>query len=196
MADQFGGSRKLPFRPDDDGRDPLAPLGVRQADDRALPNAGMLAQRLLDLRRIHVLASGDDHVLDPVDDVELALCVTEAGIAGPIPAVFHDRRRCFRLLPVAAEHRRRSDQELADRALRHFQPIGVDDTDLDQWQRRSAGAQRGFVVDIMLLGPQQGQHARGFGGAVELHEAALHLQQRTFQQGRGNRRAGVHHQTQ
>jgi hypothetical protein len=72
---------------DDDGVDALAPVGVRKADDGALGDGGMEGDGVLDLSRIDVLATGDDHVLEAVDDVEVALIVEVSAVAGVHPAV-------------------------------------------------------------------------------------------------------------
>ena len=57
----------------DDGVHPLAPVLVGHADDRAGRHGGVLGERVLDLGRVHVLAAGDDHVLDAVDDEDVAV---------------------------------------------------------------------------------------------------------------------------
>src|SRR5207244_10066183 len=57
---------------DDDGRRPLAPRLVGDADDGGLEHRRVRVQHLLDLARIDVLAAGDDQVLLAVDDVDVA----------------------------------------------------------------------------------------------------------------------------
>ena len=71
----------------EDGGDPLAPLVVGQADDRAVEDRGVGQQGLLDLGRVDVEPAGDDHVLEPVDDVQVAVVVQVADVAGVMPAV-------------------------------------------------------------------------------------------------------------
>jgi hypothetical protein len=41
-----------------------------------LRDGGMTGHGVLDLGRVHVLPAGDDHVLDPVDDIEVTLVVS------------------------------------------------------------------------------------------------------------------------
>src|SRR5688500_11388236 len=55
---------------DDDGLDRLLPLGVGAADRGGVGDGGMAQEDLLDLGRQHVLTAGDDHVAEPVGDVE------------------------------------------------------------------------------------------------------------------------------
>src|ERR1700688_3853277 len=57
----------------DDGMNALAPRVVGNAEDRARRNGWVLRDRLLHFRRIHVLAAGDDHVLDAIDDEHEAI---------------------------------------------------------------------------------------------------------------------------
>ena len=53
----------------------------------ASATAGMLVEHLLDLARVDVVAAADDHVLLAVDDVEVAVLVLAADVAGGEPAV-------------------------------------------------------------------------------------------------------------
>src|SRR5216117_3781442 len=60
---------------------------IGHADHRHLRDARMLAQGLLDQHRRHVLASAPDDVALAVDEVEPAVLVEEAEVAGEEPAV-------------------------------------------------------------------------------------------------------------
>ena len=66
----------------DHGAHLLADALVGDADDRGLGDVGMLVERGLDLGGVDVLAAADDDVLQPVDDVEVALVVEAAEVAG------------------------------------------------------------------------------------------------------------------
>ncbi len=57
---------------DHDGQHRLAPLLGRDADDRHLGYVGVAGDGVLDLGGVDVLAAGHDHVLDPVDQVQVA----------------------------------------------------------------------------------------------------------------------------
>ena len=76
MRDQLLRGR-FPVRHHERG-DQLAPLAVRDADHRDLPDRRVRHQRVLDLDGGDVLAAGDDHVLLPVGDHEVALLVEVA----------------------------------------------------------------------------------------------------------------------
>ena len=56
-------------------------------DDGGLLHRGMAQQRRLDLDRRDVLAAADDHVLEPVADLDVAVGMDDRGVAGVEPAV-------------------------------------------------------------------------------------------------------------
>jgi hypothetical protein len=72
-------------RADESSHD-LAQALVRQADHGHLRDGGVEREAALDLDRRDVLAAGDDHVVDPAGDEEIALGIEIAGIAGEVPA--------------------------------------------------------------------------------------------------------------
>ena len=69
----------------------LAPLLVRQADDRRFLHRGMAQQHALDLDRRDVLAAADDHVLEAVADLDVAVRMDDRGVAGVEPAAAQRR---------------------------------------------------------------------------------------------------------
>ena len=72
----------LAFRQADDGVDLIAPILVRNADHGAFDDGVMLIDGVLHLGRIDVLAARDDHILDPIHDIDKAVFVHTAAIAG------------------------------------------------------------------------------------------------------------------
>ena len=94
--------------------DGLAPAVVGHADDRDLGHGRVLGQDLLDLGRVDVLPAGDDHVLEPVLDEEVAVVVDVPDVAGAEPAVVGDRLGgVVGLVQVAHHPLRRAEPELA-----------------------------------------------------------------------------------
>jgi hypothetical protein len=71
--------------------DTLAPVGIGDADDGALGDRGVARDSVLDLGRVHVLAAGDDHVLDAAHDVEVTLVVE----VPPSPVCIQPSRRAL-----------------------------------------------------------------------------------------------------
>ena len=83
-------------------------MGVDVADHRVLA-----LERLLDVGRRQVLAAGgDDQVLLAVLDVEVAVAVDLADVAGVQPAVDDRRRRRLLVAVVALEDPRRAQEDL------------------------------------------------------------------------------------
>ena len=78
------------------------PIDLRARDGR------VLEQHLLDLAGVDVLAAADHHVLAAPDDVEVALGVHHAEVAGVHPAVVVDRRPPSRRRPPSSRASRGS----------------------------------------------------------------------------------------
>src|SRR2546421_8419665 len=117
----------------DPGHDLFAVLGVGNANDLYVAHVGVRVEELLDLARVDVLASANDHVLDPADDVDVAVLVHGGQVAGvhPAPAV-HGLRRPFRLLLVAEHDRVAAGEQFARLPPgRRGAAAGIGDLDLD-----------------------------------------------------------------
>ena len=83
--------------------DRLAHLGVGNADDRDVGDRGVHHQHVLDLARVDVHAARDDHVRDPVGEVEVALGVEPADVAERRPAAVVEGRRGLLAVAVVLE---------------------------------------------------------------------------------------------
>ena len=70
----------------DEGDRLLAEHVVRAADHGGLQHGGVAVEDVLDLLRIDVLAAPDDHVLDPVDQDQVAVVVEVSDVAGVQPS--------------------------------------------------------------------------------------------------------------
>jgi hypothetical protein len=83
--------------------------------DRGFGDIGVIADRALELGRIDVLAAGDDHVLDAVVHIEVAVLVHVAGIARAQPAIRPKcLRGCLRQIPVTGYVGAEAGGDLAD----------------------------------------------------------------------------------
>src|SRR5215469_16485705 len=87
MRVDVGFGQRLARLDDDDGHADFAPLRIGHADYGGFGNGRDLMQRVLDLGRIDVLATGDVHVLPAVDDVVETVSVDARGISRMQPAV-------------------------------------------------------------------------------------------------------------
>ncbi len=77
----------------DEGAGMLAPCGVGPGHHRGLQHLGMAIEHLLDLEGGDVLAAGDDDVLGAVLDLDIAVGMAHAEIAGVEPAAARRPRR-------------------------------------------------------------------------------------------------------
>src|SRR5580704_19344258 len=68
------------------GRDNLAPLLVGNTDHGDFEYGLVQRKAAFDLDRRDVLAPGNDHVVYPAGDEQIAVTVDETGVAGEIPA--------------------------------------------------------------------------------------------------------------
>src|SRR5581483_6859292 len=99
----------------------LAPALVRHAHHGAFHHRRMAVQHLLDLDRGDVLSAGDDDVLAPVADLDVAIGVHHSQVAGEEAAAAGDLPGGF-VVAVVAEH----DVVAADRDLPDDLPVGRD----------------------------------------------------------------------
>ena len=77
----------------------------------------MLAQEILDLYRINILASTDDDILFPVNKEIKSILILSCHISGEQPAVLDCLRGCFLISIITGHHARSLDTELSDFAL-------------------------------------------------------------------------------
>jgi hypothetical protein len=138
---------------------------VGKTDHRQLLDVRTVFVEILDLVGIDVLAVGvDDDVLAAPDDVEVALFVEAAEVAGVEPAIADGVRGGLFVLPVPRHHVLAAGDDLADARV-----VGVGDLDLDASQRLAHRARDG-----LLLGRAHRQHGRSLGQAVALEEVEAH----------------------
>ena len=91
------------FPPADPHAELLAVARIGQAEGLDVGDGGMRVEKLLDLAGINVLAAADDHVLQPPDDVAVALRVDGREIAGMHePGLVDGSGGCAGVVPVAA----------------------------------------------------------------------------------------------
>src|SRR3546814_2787912 len=90
----------------------------------------MAGQHAFHLGRVDILASRDDHVLDPVANEKITAEIDIARIARTQPAIRVYRvAGSLRQVPVADHVALGADRDLSDLSAREFTPLGVADAD-------------------------------------------------------------------
>ena len=108
------------------GTDLTAEL-ILNANDSHLMNPGELVDKLLDLARIDIFAHADNHILDAVDNVDIAIFVGSGHIARMEPATAHDIMRHIGKIPIAKYHIIAFDDKLAQLAARNLLSLVIDE---------------------------------------------------------------------
>ena len=159
-----------------DGVHGLDPLGVRDAEDGDLGNLRVGGDDALDLGAVDVLAATDDHVLDPVEDIDEALVVGAAEVAGAQPAVLGDRfRRGLGLAEVALHRLLGAEPHLTRLTRRDILPgVGVDDAHLRALDGLARGGEPLGVGFVAVRGrAERGDDATELGHAIDLRELQI-----------------------
>ena len=100
-------------RHDDEGVADFAPPAIGCSDDGSLSHAWVVEEGGFHLGGVDVLASGDEHVLEPVDDEEETVGVEVPDVTGVEPAAGRERRIGGGLVvPVAAGDIGSADDDL------------------------------------------------------------------------------------
>src|SRR4029077_5385916 len=130
----------------DEGLRRLPTIGVRDANHAALGDRRVLIDRLFDVAWIDIVAAAQEHVLDAVDDEDVAVLVHIADVArAQIPAVGLHLGRRLLVLPIAEHDIGALDTEFAALAERNVL-IGIvdaDEFDRDPWEGNAARARFG-----------------------------------------------------
>ncbi len=101
------------------------------ADDGDLRDGGVSRDRVLDLDGVHILAAGNDHVVEAVDKVDVAVGIDVADVAGVIPAASHHVLCLFGAVPVLAEEVSALGAHLALLPACHGGSVFILDRELD-----------------------------------------------------------------
>ena len=152
----------------DEGLDLLHLVGILHADDAAHVHALVLVQDALDLGGIDVVAAGDDHALDALAEVDVAVLVHHAQVAGVHPGeavgvLAQGVRGLLGMVDVLHHHRGARQADLALLTVGHLD-LGAGHHDL------VVGIREGDADGALAGQARRGQAAGGdaFGGAVAL----------------------------
>src|SRR5580700_7457790 len=99
----------------DEGAWNLAPRFIRDAYDGDLLDGGMPQQDTFYLDRRYVLPAADDHILEAIPDLHIAVGMNHCGISGVHPATIQRPRRGLRVPVVAFHHDVSANHDLSER---------------------------------------------------------------------------------
>src|SRR5260221_14524675 len=169
-----------------DGMNTIAPLLVGQPDHRSFDDPLIAQQDVFDLARVDVVPSRDQHVVLPVENVEVAVLVHAADIAGVEPAIAEGPFRGLRPVPVARHELGAAADDLAHLAGAKEIVVLDDHAGLDCREGTATGAD-----PVVVLRPQAGDHHRALGLPVGLREELPESGFGTPQQTIGDRRGAI-----
>ncbi|BDB41942.1 hypothetical protein IWGMT90018_23880 [Mycobacterium kiyosense] len=145
----------------DDGDDRFAVVGVLAGDHRDIGDCRVRGEFVFHFDGVDVASTGDDHVLEAVDQGDVTVGVDRGDVAGVQPAVADGLGGGLRIAPVPLHDGLAAQNELARATGADVIAVRVDDPGLGVEQRMSPAGIRA-LADLL-------------GAAVDAARAALGL---------------------
>src|SRR5260370_36602643 len=102
MSDQVGGGQSLSRLQHYASHHDFTPLRIGYSEDCRFADCRMLVNDRLDFTGVNIFSTGDDHVLQSVQDVEIAVRILIAKVACAKKPISECARGFFRVVPIAA----------------------------------------------------------------------------------------------
>src|SRR6185295_1576220 len=109
----------------------------------------MLIENCLDLTRVNILAAGNDHVFQAIQEIEVTFAILIANVTGPKQTITERELRFFRIVPVATHYVCAASSQFTGLAHFNFFSRVVDNTHFDP--RTSAPARRQSIPGMFLI---------------------------------------------
>ena len=103
----------------DEGHRDFTPSFMGATDHSGLKNGGVLIEHALDFGAGDVLAARHDHVLESIDNVEIAVGVASSNVSGMEPTAGEGGGGGLRIAPIAFEHLGTAYDDLTAFSCRH-----------------------------------------------------------------------------
>ena len=149
--DLLGGGLVKAFLQFNEGAWRLPPFFIRLGDDGGSQHGRVLVKRAFDLDGGNILTTGNDDVLGAVLELDIAVRVEHAQVAGMEPAAGEGFVRCRRVLQVALHDDVALEHDLADGlAVGGYRGHGFWVNDAEPFQHRVAYPLAGFHLCLFL----------------------------------------------
>src|ERR1044071_7196194 len=109
----------------------------------------MLIENCFDLTRVKILAAGNDHVFQTIEDIEVTVTVLIADVTGPKQTITERELRFLRIVPVTTHYVCAASNQFTGLAHFNFFSRIVDNTHFDP--RTSAPAGRQSILSMFLI---------------------------------------------
>src|ERR1700751_4578150 len=109
----------------------LSPLCIRYPKYCGLTDGRVLVEDGFDLSGVHVLTARDDHVLQAIQNIDKALGVLAADVAGTEHPLPKRELGLIRTIPITVHHIRAADDQLARLSDGNILACGIYDTHFD-----------------------------------------------------------------
>lgn len=149
--------------------DTLAIVRIRDADHGNLCDRWVRRDGIFHLGAEHVLATGDDHVLDPVADEQEPFLVLVGDITGADPAINDGLGGFLRLAPVSDHAGRAARQDFSGHVWLDVVTLIIDDPDLDA-SKRLADGQGLRIAGDLKAGLKKADRGPHFGLAIDMQQ--------------------------
>src|ERR1700722_2143978 len=100
-SNQIVGGKSCPWLQNYTSHYEFAPLRVGHAKDSYFTNGGVSVDHGFHFPGINVLTTGNNHVLEPVEDIKISRSVLTAEISGTKKSVAKRFSRFFQIVPIA-----------------------------------------------------------------------------------------------
>src|SRR5258708_8463826 len=166
MSDEVGGGHDLAWLQHYASYHDYTPLRMGYSEDCRFADCRMLVNDRLDFTGVNIFSTGDDHVLQSVQDVEIAVRILIAKVACAKKPISECARGFFRVVPIAAHDVGAPSHQFT--ALSCFDLISCLIHHLHVDSQTRSTARQELIVSVFLV-LQTGEKA-GFAQSVNLNE--------------------------
>src|SRR5258708_18176359 len=166
MSDEVGGGQSLSRLQHYASYHDFTPLRTGYSEDCRFADCRMLVNDRLDFTGVNIFATGDNHVLQAVQDVEIAVRILIAKVACAKKPISECARGFVRIVPIAAHDVGAPSYQFTLLSALDLLACLIHHLHINSETRASAGQE--LIVSVFLV-LQTGEKA-GFAQSVDLNE--------------------------